>query len=138
MKEKWENIGEVGVDSGQLLICDPCYIGSEWKNEGFKEEIIATHPNGKTEKLKRCSRRWFKLIDEINAGTIKIEEKTVADYNFSYASCCKASGEDNQLNYKLGHPGVGVVFSSGYGDGCYQVFAKKEKGRIKEIKIKFF
>lgn len=23
-------IGQVGVDSGQLMICDPCYIDSQW------------------------------------------------------------------------------------------------------------
>src|SRR3990167_572095 len=28
MKNKWEEIGIVGVDSGQLLICDPGYIDS--------------------------------------------------------------------------------------------------------------
>ena len=28
-------IGEVGVDSGQLVVCDPCYIDDEWKREDF-------------------------------------------------------------------------------------------------------
>lgn len=35
-KEGWYHIGMVGVDSGQLMICDPCYIDSEWKNEDFE------------------------------------------------------------------------------------------------------
>ena len=29
----WEKIGVVGVDSGQLLVCDPCYIDSDWETE---------------------------------------------------------------------------------------------------------
>ena len=32
---EWKKIGVVGVDSGQLMICDPCYIDSEWKKEEF-------------------------------------------------------------------------------------------------------
>jgi len=34
---KKELIGYVGVDSGQLLVCDPCYIGSEWEDENFDD-----------------------------------------------------------------------------------------------------
>lgn len=30
MKTRTIKIGEVGVDSGQLIICDPCYIASEF------------------------------------------------------------------------------------------------------------
>lgn len=26
-------IGYVGVDSGQMMLCDPCYIKSHWKDE---------------------------------------------------------------------------------------------------------
>lgn len=31
MKTRIVKLGEVGVDSGQLMICDPCYINSEWQ-----------------------------------------------------------------------------------------------------------
>lgn len=103
----WKKIGEVGVDSGQLLVCDPCYIDSEWEQE--KDETPLNKP----------------------------------EHSFSYGACCAKTLTDSkngQLNYKLGHPGVGVVFSSGFGDGCYEVFAKYEDygnlgKRIKEVKI---
>jgi hypothetical protein len=26
----WEFVGVVGVDSGTLMVTDPCYIASEW------------------------------------------------------------------------------------------------------------
>jgi hypothetical protein len=100
-----KEIGVVGVDAGQILICDPCYIDSEWEHE------------------------------EYTMG------KEKAKSNFSYNACCKASMKNSgQLNYKMGHPGVGVVTQSGYGDGCYPVIAKieKETGRIKEIRVEFF
>jgi len=28
-------LGHVGVDSGQIVVCDPCYIKSEYKDEGY-------------------------------------------------------------------------------------------------------
>lgn len=34
--------------------------------------------------------------------------------------------------------GTGVSISSGYGDGTYEVFVKREDGHIKEAKIVFF
>ena len=43
-----------------------------------------------------------------------------------------------QFNYDLGHTGLGVCVSTGYGDGCYPVLAKfNSEGRIAEVKIKF-
>lgn len=45
---------------------------------------------------------------------------------FSYMGCCDAAGRSDrggQLMYLLGHPGVGVAFSSGFGDGVYEVKA---------------
>jgi hypothetical protein len=43
-----------------------------------------------------------------------------------------------QFNYDLGHNGLGVCVSTGYGDGCYPVLAKFNKeGRIAEVKITF-
>lgn len=35
MSKKRKQIGIVGVDSGQILICDPCYIDSEWNKGTF-------------------------------------------------------------------------------------------------------
>jgi hypothetical protein len=136
-------IGHVGVDSGSILLTDPCYIDSEWMREEMREKCIATHPNGKKEKIKRCSKRWFELIDDINNGKIKLEEKIDPKNNFSYNACAEKTLKDphyGQLNFKMGHAGVGVVFSSGIGDGLYPVYAKIEEvdglgKRIMEIRI---
>jgi len=104
MKEEKIKLGVVGVDSGQLLITDPCYIDSEWEEEEFSNK---------------------------------------KPKNFSYNACCKktlAEKINGQLNYKLGHAGVGVVFSSGLGDGVYDVIATvKDCGqfgkRISKVEI---
>jgi hypothetical protein len=90
-------IGEVGVDSGQLMVCDPCYIDSEWMQEEFdmKEKVI--FPDGKEETIVRCSKRWFELIEEINEKKIKLE--TVGEkpkYNFSYNAVSHKTLDDNK------------------------------------------
>jgi len=144
----WKKIGFVGVDSGQLIICDPSYIDSDWVKEDLKEQKqTLIHPNGKKEKVKHCSKRWFEVIDEINEGKIKVEGSIFkkAKNNFSYAACCQKTLEKSygQLNYQIGgHPGVGTVFNTGFGDGVYEVFANIKKfkdlgERIIEIKVKF-
>lgn len=52
--------------------------------------------------------------------------------------CNKLTDDVTQFNYDLGHTGLGVCVSSGYGDGEYDVEANFEDGRVKEVRIKFF
>ena len=40
-------IGHVGVDSGQLLLCDPCYIDSQWVKEDFEDLRMYEHKDTK-------------------------------------------------------------------------------------------
>ena len=43
-----------------------------------------------------------------------------------------------QFNYDLGHAGLGVVVSTGYGDGVYPVFAEfSDDGRIARVWVEF-
>ncbi len=37
--EKRELLGHVGVDSGQLMVMDPCYVRSSWDQEGTKWRV---------------------------------------------------------------------------------------------------
>src|SRR5262245_20127518 len=44
----------------------------------------------------------------------------------------------NQLHFDRGHPGLGVVVETGYGDGLYPVFAEyNEEGRVTQILVLF-
>jgi len=43
MKVKKIKIGVVGVDSGQILVCDPCYIASQWKETPYSFGTERTH-----------------------------------------------------------------------------------------------
>jgi hypothetical protein len=101
MNGEWTQIGYVAVDSGQLLLCDPAYIDSEWVHE---EQDDFENPRAP----------------------------------FCYSACSKATMSEQrygQLNFLLGHPGVGVCFASGIGDGLYPVYAKFDGVRIAEIKV---
>lgn len=136
-KNKQEkHIGKVGVDSGQLLICDPCYIDSEWVKEDFihveryRDKAGNTYdyptdfpnyehvmPSGKTPNEHIHSGDW---------ECIPVPEKVKARGRFSYAGVCETTLSDmqaGQLRYNLGHAGAGVAFSSGLGDGVYDVYA---------------
>lgn len=43
-----------------------------------------------------------------------------------------------QWNYKSGHRGLGVTVSTGYGDGVYPVFIRRNaNGRISAVKVVF-
>jgi len=43
-----------------------------------------------------------------------------------------------QFNCDLGHAGLGVVVGTGWGDGVYPVFVRKDKyGRVMEVRVLF-
>lgn len=144
-------IGHVGVDSGQLLLCDPCYIDSEWTKEDFKD--VRIYQNRKTgEKLQfmvdflnfqEVIPAYDKNMNELKAtGEWELLERPEPEKPFSYNGCCNAtlSPEGHgQLNYKLGHPGVGVAFSTAFGDGYYPVYAVYgDDGHLQKVEVVFY
>jgi Protein of unknown function (DUF4241) len=64
------------------------------------------------------------------------------DLGKTWPEFCDKLGDDyptaKQFNYDLGHPGLGVAVSTGYGDGSYPVYVKKnDEGRIVGVMVKF-
>lgn len=52
--------------------------------------------------------------------------------------CEKLDSNHTQFNYDLGHAGLGVCVSTGYGDGTYPVEVRKNsEGRVMEVRVKF-
>lgn len=149
MKRKF--IGEVGVDSGQLLLCDPCYIDSQWKAEQFQDIRIYQH---NTTGVKLQYRVDFERFDTpipsqggkdmnylLSTGEWTQIDAPDAEHNFSYNACCKATLSEEgsgQLNYEMGHPGVGVAFSTAFGDGVYPVYANyNDEGELVSVTVHF-
>ncbi|MFH0767811.1 MAG: hypothetical protein V1920_06930 [Bacillota bacterium] len=154
-------LGYVGVDSGQLMVCDPCYLESEWKNVPFQDIRIYKHNKtkklfvylgGKTKSPKKIGKseafanynsitsngktmNEMEKAKEVTQIDVKAKSKLIG--SFSYAGVCETTLADkHQINYKLGHPGVAVAFCSGYGDGCYPVSGIFNKeGRCMKVEI---
>ena len=141
----WYMLGVTGVDSGQLCIVDPCYVDGYWKKEGYKN--VSIYQDIKTKKeysygedFKSFDARmiqYHKTPNElIKDGTWKeLPNKSVE--GFSYNAICSRDDAFKQISFPMGHTGLAVAFSSGYGDGRYEVWGKFNcDGRITEVKIK--
>jgi hypothetical protein len=99
-------LGHVGVDSGQIMISDPCYVKDFNDNEDF---------------------------DPARADD-------AGNYPYSYNGSCGATLSE-AMGGQLGTIS-GVVSSTGYGDGCYEVWATigESKGwgkRVHSLEIVF-
>jgi len=154
---KWEKAGVVGVDSGQIVICDPCYIDGQWapKTEPPGHDPLHITKKGrarfpKANAVYRYPKDFPNFADPIpSLGGLSANDAVGRHLleqvpqepsgEFSYRGCCMASrSEKPQLYYRSGFSGAGVALSSGYGDGTYPVYIKRNKtGRIKEVLIKF-
>lgn len=152
-KGKWKKIGEVGVDSGQLMLVDPCYLDSEWQRKDFADYRAYIDDSGQTwqfiglgQELKEDNgfNSYAELLPSGKTPQQHIEAgewdkiPPLKDASFSYNGVCQTTlrGE-HQMNYKLGHPGVAVAFHSGHGDGVYDVEAREnEEGRIVEVRVR--
>jgi hypothetical protein len=109
----WNKIGVIGVDAGLCYIGDPCYF---IKNKEF--------PGEETEFEQQGLDDWPKFV------------------SFCYDNTKSTEPVKQQFNYLMGHAGLGVCVSSGFGDGSYDVLANIEDmgidgKRIKAIKIVF-
>ncbi len=145
-------LGEIAVDSGQVLICDPCYIDSEWKKEDFNIRRRYRHNDGTILEYQKDFNHYEFVIPKYGKTMNQlVQNKEVEDlpddepseFPFSYNACCKKTygHEDSvsgQLYFEMGHAGVGVVSTSGSGDGYYPVYADiGSDGRVKRITIEF-
>ena len=148
---KIELIGEVGVDSGQLLLCDPCYIDSQWEKEEFEDIRIYKHKTtGKTLQYRKDFPNYEAVIPEYDktmnqlnrTGEWEQDETTHQPKNsFSYNACCKktlSSQTYGELEFKSGRSGAGVAFSTAFGDGVYPVYAVYgDDGSLLKVEVVF-
>jgi hypothetical protein len=159
MKKKYPDkiIGYVGVDSGQVMICDPCYIESEWMKEKFEDyrpydvtfhgavsrvdmgTMLQNGINYETPLKQYENMTMNELLREGMAKEVMVPPTGV----FSYNGACKATNSKDlggQLNYRMGHPGVAVAVRTGFGDGHYPVTVTYDQktGRVRKVTVNFF
>jgi hypothetical protein len=150
----WRKVGVVGVDSGQVMICDPCYINSEWDDDDSPPiptpKIYRDKETGKTyayagfldpekHSVDVAFDSWDQQLDDYDGlrpnslladgrwEEVDVDVDEELQGVFSYPGVCKTTISKHgfgQLKYKAGHAGVGVASRTLIGDGCYPVFAQ--------------
>lgn len=145
-KYEIEEMGFVAVDSGQLMITDPCYIDSEWQNIDYED--IRLLRDTETQK-KYQFRKDFNNYEEKISGfeetvneliasgrLISIDTDNSDKISFSYAGACHSSMSEKgygAMPFKLGHEGAGIAVTTVMGDGMYPVYAEKYDGKIVRV-----
>jgi len=154
MQQDRVQIGVVGVDSGQLIVADPCYVDSEWTH--LPQAVI---PVPGTIFRDQITKRTYAFIGHGLADGVHVDvlfenfEQPLADYDgltanqvrdkgvwkeesagadhqgeFDYRGVChttlKGKFGSGQLMYKRGHAGVGVACGGFGGDGVYPVYVE--------------
>jgi hypothetical protein len=101
----------------------------------------------KTIKKGNKKEKWVKLgVVGVDSGRLMVCDPSYLGEERGLNKARDLSWEDeeldrsHQLNYKLGHPGLAVVFSSGLGDGLYDVLGRMKTyrcwgERISEVRI---
>ena len=133
-------LGNVGVDSGQLMITDPCYIG-KWESNQFQDIRKYKNKQGKILQYGKDFDNYEQIIPKykttmnklISGGEWeKLPHPHAEDRSYSYRGSCMATTKSSSTGVSIAYGGelvnslgvpLGVSFSSGYGDGCYEVYA---------------
>lgn len=140
-----ERLGIVGVDSGKLMVMDPCYmdIAAEltdnvlhcyfWGRDGYEVAEFLTNSGFKVEDSCESANviHNISLDDKIRINeiiNIHPEWKVVTNFtddDFSNRSLNVTCGKNRGgcIPFPLGHNGLAVCFESGIGDGTYEVWA---------------
>lgn len=143
-KAKEVYMGTVGVDSGQIVICDPCYIDSQWEREEFEDiRIYKNLDTGDTLQYRVDFDHYETPIEKYDGQTMnqlimtgrweRVEKMT---YNnpFSYNGCSQTTIHRGFGELGLG---TGVVLSTTIGDGTYPVYGKfNDDGILDSVIIK--
>jgi hypothetical protein len=149
----WVLMGHVSVDSGSLLVGDPCYLPFK-ENEGTGQEPVLDTVTNKlyqyvysasqlVEGAEAMTDGWDSFIPGTtitfnkgrDSGRLVIIPHPV-DKSFSRAGCQWAHCDSKERFAELGSCGEAIVFASGYGDGSYEVWGRKNaEGRIVEVRI---
>ena len=138
----WKVVGHVPVDTGQLMITDPCYL-RDWEDNDFVSIRIyekSDDPSvtlqwtvdfiGHDQVIKPYDKTMNNLIAE---GTFVLREDTRPIRSFSYDSACRRTIRNGAGQVT----DLAVATETGWGDGCYPVYANVKDGRVMQLRIDF-
>ncbi|MFD2915423.1 hypothetical protein [Psychroserpens luteus] len=141
-KLETELAGYVDVDSGQLMITDPCYIDSDWKNEPFEDlRHYKDEKTGKTYQFRKDFNHFEekisgfdKTVNELieSKRFVKMEIDSKPNHSYSYSGACYATLSEQGfgvMTHESGHEGAGIAFNTFMGDGMYPVYIESYGGR---------
>jgi len=101
----WVKSGEVSIETGKILVVDPCFLRGEDEIENKVVDLFVEFHDVLT--------RNGLISDEMNINDIK-----------------RVASENDQLRVRFGeilfNGGAAVLSSTGFGDGKYPVFARVE------------
>jgi hypothetical protein len=128
---QFEKIGEVDVDSGQILLIDPGYIDGFWKNEPVEIPRIYHHAStGQALAYRKDFSSYDQIIDgygrsmnELIGSGDWIKQVTQPGTSLSAQNCALTSCLPAKAG-KVG--GLGTVLQTALGDGLYTVYAQRD------------
>ena len=134
-------LGQVGVDSGQLMVTDPCYL-TQYQDNDFQDIRVYQHKDDPNKTLQFgvdfphygamiTGHNGMDMNQLLEQGIYKEAPKKV-DGSYSYNGACSTTIASD--GGELGN-GLGVAFRSGYGDGSYEVYAEIHDGIIHKVEI---
>ncbi len=121
---KRELIGKIGVDSGSVMIVDPCYFHDpmRWNPKQIMEIATEEDQNGYT-KMATNSRRLAKEKTEL--------QNIIGNWDNFCA-------DSNKANHKPRKYASGIITPTRHGDGEYCVYVTKDRdGNVKKMEIEF-
>jgi len=149
----WFLMGQVGVDSGSLMIGDPCYLPGFVENEAtghvplldtftnklyqyvYNEKQLV-HDADRIGNYDECIPETTITFNQGRASGRLVEIPHPEDRTYSRSGCHWATCDSKDGFAVLGDCNESLVFRSGYGDGVYNVWGWKNKeGRIIEVRI---
>lgn len=152
MKTEKRLLGVVGVDSGQLMIGDPCYVEENWVKEknakatgvqfwGSGQETMRkilsdlgkdVSIRSRVSEVKVNTEEEAKLVEllinsicENKAMEGKVVVTNIARESTYHKICEKTLSKEQGGELEFPNTGIGgfmVAFTSGMGDGCYNVY----------------
>jgi hypothetical protein len=140
------DLGEVFVDSASLMITDPCYISTEWKDvEYVIEDSYIDTQSGKIFKFRHDFNRFDEILLPYNKNVSQLIKEGILSLikedrqlSYSYAGAAYATSTDSGfgiLPFENGNLGAALCIRTVYGDGTYRIMGEKYKGKIIRIYI---